>query len=147
MNDAWRGSSTDLSTDIVEKPGPKMRPPWVSQDLLLARNVSCMVRDPAFGQVHRAWRCASLKSCFEDPSILLTEIEVPMKSGIHPEYQEITVSCTCGNTFKTRSTIGQDLQVEVCSNCHPFYTGKQKIVDTGGRVDKFRKRYATAAKT
>ena len=71
--------------------------------------------------------------------------EVPMKAGIHPEYKEITVTCTCGNTFKTRSTIGHDLQVEVCSNCHPFYTGKQKIVDTGGRVDKFRKKYATAA--
>jgi large subunit ribosomal protein L31 len=52
----------------------------------------------------------------------------------------------CGNKFETRSTIGQDLQVEVCSNCHPFYTGKQKIVDTGGRVDKFRKKYAVAAK-
>jgi large subunit ribosomal protein L31 len=68
-----------------------------------------------------------------------------MKDSIHPEYKEITVSCTCGNTFKTRSTLGQDLQVEVCSNCHPFYTGKQKIVDTGGRVDKFRKKYAAAA--
>ncbi len=67
-----------------------------------------------------------------------------MKAGIHPEYQEIAVSCTCGNQFKTRSTIGHDLQVEVCSACHPFYTGKQKIVDTGGRVDKFRKKYATA---
>ena len=72
--------------------------------------------------------------------------EVPMKAGIHPEYKHITVTCTCGNKFETRSTIGQDLQVEVCSNCHPFYTGKQKIVDTGGRVDKFRKKYATAAK-
>src|SRR5258706_3987779 len=71
--------------------------------------------------------------------------EVPMKAGIHPEYKEITVTCTCGNTFPTRSTIGQDLQVEVCSNCHPFYTGKQKIVDTGGRVDKFRQKDATAA--
>jgi large subunit ribosomal protein L31 len=71
--------------------------------------------------------------------------EVPMKAGIHPDYKEITVTCTCGNTFPTRSTIGQDLQVEVCSNCHPFYTGKQKIVDTGGRVDKFRKKYAAAA--
>jgi large subunit ribosomal protein L31 len=71
-----------------------------------------------------------------------------MKAGIHPEYKQITVTCTCGNKFETRSTIGQDLQVEVCSNCHPFYTGKQKIVDTGGRVDKFRKKYATApAKT
>jgi len=69
--------------------------------------------------------------------------EVPMKAGIHPDYKEITVTCTCGNTFTTRSTIGHDLQVEVCSNCHPFYTGKQKIVDTGGRVDKFRKKYAT----
>jgi large subunit ribosomal protein L31 len=70
--------------------------------------------------------------------------EVSMKAGIHPEYKQITVTCTCGNKFETRSTIGQDLQVEVCSNCHPFYTGKQKIVDTGGRVDKFRKKYATA---
>jgi large subunit ribosomal protein L31 len=68
-----------------------------------------------------------------------------MKAGIHPEYKDIMVTCTCGNKFQTRSTIGQDLQVEVCSNCHPFYTGKQKIVDTGGRVDKFRKKYAAAA--
>ena len=65
-----------------------------------------------------------------------------MKNGIHPEYKQITVTCSCGNTFETRSTLGQDLQIEVCSNCHPFYTGKQKIVDTGGRVDKFRKKYA-----
>jgi large subunit ribosomal protein L31 len=84
-----------------------------------------------------------LKSRFEDPSILPnTTVEVYMKAAIHPEYQEINVTCTCGNAFKTRSTIGHDLQVEVCSNCHPFYTGKQKIVDTGGRVDKFRKKYA-----
>ena len=68
-----------------------------------------------------------------------------MKDSIHPEYKEITVSCTCGNTFKTRSTLAQDLQVEVCSNCHPFYTGKQKILDTAGRVDKFRKKYASTA--
>jgi large subunit ribosomal protein L31 len=65
-----------------------------------------------------------------------------MKDAIHPEYKEITVTCSCGNTFHTRSTLGHDLQIEVCSNCHPFYTGKQKIVDTGGRVDKFRKKYA-----
>jgi len=68
----------------------------------------------------------------------------PMKAKIHPDYREITVTCTCGNTFKTSSTLGHDLQVEVCSNCHPFYTGKQKIVDTAGRVDKFRRKYATA---
>ena len=67
-----------------------------------------------------------------------------MKADTHPDYKEINVSCTCGNSFKTRSTLGHDLQVEVCANCHPFYTGKQKIVDTAGRVDKFRKKYAVA---
>lgn len=65
-----------------------------------------------------------------------------MKAGIHPEYSEITVTCACGNNFKTRSTVGHDLQVEVCAQCHPFYTGKQKIVDTEGRVEKFRQKYA-----
>ena len=64
-----------------------------------------------------------------------------MKPGIHPDYQEITVTCSCGNSFKTRSTLGEDLHLEVCSVCHPFYTGQQKIVDTAGRVDKFRRRY------
>jgi large subunit ribosomal protein L31 len=64
-----------------------------------------------------------------------------MKDGIHPKYTEITVTCSCGNTFQTRSTLGTNLEVEVCSNCHPFYTGKQKIVDSGGRVDRFRKKY------
>lgn len=67
-----------------------------------------------------------------------------MKSAIHPDYTEISVTCSCGNSFKTRSTLGQDLAVEVCSSCHPFYTGKQKIVDTAGRVDKFRKKYAAS---
>ena len=67
--------------------------------------------------------------------------EAAMKEGIHPKYTEITVTCSCGNTFQTRSTLGQNLEVEVCSNCHPFYTGKQKIVDSGGRVDRFRKKY------
>jgi large subunit ribosomal protein L31 len=68
-----------------------------------------------------------------------------MKPEIHPNYVAIKVVCSCGNEFTTRSTLGQDLHVEVCSSCHPFYTGKQKIVDSGGRVDKFRKRYAKAA--
>jgi large subunit ribosomal protein L31 len=67
-----------------------------------------------------------------------------MKAAIHPDYKEITVACTCGNTFKTGSTLGQDLQVEVCSNCHPFYTGKQKLVDTGGRVERFQRRLEKA---
>jgi large subunit ribosomal protein L31 len=64
-----------------------------------------------------------------------------MKPDIHPEYKEINVSCSCGNTFKTRSTLGEDLHLEVCSACHPFYTGQQKIMDTAGRVDKFRRKY------
>ena len=65
-----------------------------------------------------------------------------MKAKIHPEYKEINVICSCGNKFKTRSTLARELHVEVCSDCHPFYTGKQKIVDTAGRVEKFRQKYA-----
>jgi large subunit ribosomal protein L31 len=64
-----------------------------------------------------------------------------MKSGIHPEYKEIKVTCSCGNSFTTRSTAGRDLQIDVCASCHPFYTGKQRIVDTAGRVEKFRQKY------
>ncbi|MCO6413116.1 MAG: 50S ribosomal protein L31 [Thiogranum sp.] len=64
-----------------------------------------------------------------------------MKADIHPAYDEITVTCSCGDSFKTRSTVGKDLHIEVCARCHPFYTGKQKMVDTGGRVDRFRKKY------
>ncbi len=64
-----------------------------------------------------------------------------MKAGIHPEYKEVTFTCSCGATVQTRSTLGEDQQIEVCSQCHPFYTGKQKIMDTAGRVDKFRKRF------
>ena len=64
-----------------------------------------------------------------------------MKPDIHPKYAEITVTCSCGNRFRTRSTLGHDLSVEVCSKCHPFYTGKQKIVDTGGRVERFKNKY------
>ncbi len=64
-----------------------------------------------------------------------------MKADTHPKYDEITVTCSCSNTFQTRSTIGKDLTVEVCSACHPFYTGKQKILDSAGQVDKFKRRY------
>ncbi len=64
-----------------------------------------------------------------------------MKAEIHPQYTEIKVTCSCGNAFNTRSTMGEDLQVEVCSACHPFYTGQQKMIDTAGRVDQFRKKY------
>jgi large subunit ribosomal protein L31 len=66
-----------------------------------------------------------------------------MKQGIHPKYIEANVSCQCGNTFTTQSTV-DDIKVEVCSQCHPFYTGKQKLMDTAGRVDKFLKKYGMA---
>lgn len=68
-----------------------------------------------------------------------------MKQEIHPNYQEISVICACGHSFKTRSTMTEDLHVEICSDCHPFFTGKQKLVDTAGRVDRFKRRYARGA--
>ena len=64
-----------------------------------------------------------------------------MKKDIHPQYHEIKVTCSCGNSFQINSTLSDDFSIEVCSACHPFYTGQQKIVDTAGRVDKFRQRY------
>jgi large subunit ribosomal protein L31 len=64
-----------------------------------------------------------------------------MKQGIHPDYQIANVHCSCGNTFQTRSTV-REIRAELCSNCHPFYTGKQKLVDAGGRVERFQRRYA-----
>lgn len=71
--------------------------------------------------------------------------EENMKAEIHPKYEEITVACACGHSFKTRSTLGEELHIEICSDCHPFFTGKQKLVDTAGRVDRFNKRYARGA--
>lgn len=68
-----------------------------------------------------------------------------MKANIHPQYAEIQVTCSCGNVFATRSTVTKPLHVEVCSACHPFYTGKQKILDTAGRVEKFRQKYGSKA--
>jgi large subunit ribosomal protein L31 len=70
-----------------------------------------------------------------------------MKQGIHPQYNEISVHCACGETFTTRSTRKEDLSVEICSACHPFFTGKQKLVDTAGRVDRFNRRYGRKAET
>ncbi len=63
-----------------------------------------------------------------------------MREGIHPQYEETTITCACGNVINTRST-KKNIKVEICSKCHPFYTGKQKLVDTGGRVDRFKKRF------
>lgn len=73
-----------------------------------------------------------------------TSVERTMKPEIHPEYKTVAVSCACGNKFQTRSTKG-DISVDVCGDCHPFYTGKQRLVDTAGRIDRFRRKYGTPA--
>jgi len=65
---------------------------------------------------------------------------ISMKKGIHPEYTDAIIKCACGNVIKTRSTV-KEIRVEICSACHPFYTGKKKLVDTGGRIEKFKKKY------
>ncbi len=64
-----------------------------------------------------------------------------MKSDIHPQYTRVKATCSCGNVIETRSTVGEDFMIEVCSQCHPFYTGKQKILDSAGRVDRFNRRF------
>ena len=66
-----------------------------------------------------------------------------MKADIQPEYAAVVARCSCGNVIETRSTLCKDIHLDVCSNCHPFYTGKQKMVDTGGRVERFRKRFGS----
>lgn len=69
-----------------------------------------------------------------------------MKDGIHPKYEAISVRCDCGNTFETRSTRGgEEIHTEICSSCHPFYTGKQKLIDTAGRIERFRRKYGQTA--
>ena len=65
-----------------------------------------------------------------------------MKADIHPKYEDISVTCSCGHSFTTRSTVCKDLHLDICSKCHPFYTGKQKMIDTAGRVERFRQKYA-----
>ncbi len=69
-----------------------------------------------------------------------------MQKNIHPKYDEIKVVCNCGNTFTTSSTLGKELHLDICSNCHPFYTGKQKMIDTAGVIDRFNKKYANRGK-
>ena len=72
----------------------------------------------------------------------MTERFLKMKADIHPAYNEVDVTCSCGNEFKPRSTLGKpELHIDVCASCHPFFTGKQKMLDTAGRVDKFRQKY------
>ena len=69
-----------------------------------------------------------------------------MKADIHPEYQKITATCSCGNVITTRSTVCADVHLEVCSQCHPFYTGKQKVIDSAGRIDQFNKRFGNKSR-
>lgn len=76
-----------------------------------------------------------------NPTLFSGEGEERMKKGIHPEYKETRVICACGNTFVTRSTKFPEIRVEICAKCHPFFTGQQKLVDTTGRVEKFRSKY------
>jgi large subunit ribosomal protein L31 len=68
---------------------------------------------------------------------------ITMKAEIHPKYADISATCSCGNVIKTRSTLCEDIHIDVCSQCHPFFTGKQKILDSGGRVDRFKKRFGS----
>ena len=78
--------------------------------------------------------------------IILRKEEFSVKEGIHPEYKQTTITCACGNVIATGST-KENIQVEICSACHPFFTGKQKLVDTGGRVEKFNRRFNRTTKT
>ena len=83
----------------------------------------------------------AIKDCQGNCALLAYKKEVNnMREGIHPKYEQTTIRCACGNVFTTGST-KKDIRVEICSKCHPFYTGKQKLVDTGGRVDRFNKRF------
>jgi large subunit ribosomal protein L31 len=77
--------------------------------------------------------------------MIRAEVRTYMKPAIHPAYNEVRVHCACGNAFVTRSTHKGDISVEICSACHPFFTGKQKLMDTAGRVERFRRKYAKNA--
>jgi large subunit ribosomal protein L31 len=81
---------------------------------------------------------------FRRPSDAVPEGLATMKKGIHPELHEVTAVCACGNAFATRST-NTELRLEICSNCHPFFTGRQKLIDTAGRVERFNRRYGKTA--
>ncbi len=85
--------------------------------------------------MHLAWESGIFLCCMKGDG---------MRNGIHPEYKKAVVTCICGNTFETRSTAG-NLKIEICSNCHPFFTGRQKLVDSAGRVERYNKKYARKA--
>ncbi len=122
-------SSTKLSTASVDK---------IAVDLQAAPALSSQGRQG----LRHAVDTVILRGLF---SRHFPHCEPDMKPELHPNYVETKVTCSCGNEFSTRSTLGDTLTIEVCSSCHPFYTGKQKIMDSGGRVDKFRKKYGMGA--
>ena len=110
--------------DITEKK-------TIERAVLVGLNADCFTRE----------QTATDETLEELDALLYDEKEVnKMKVGIHPNYEQTTIRCACGNVFTTGST-KKDIRVEICSKCHPFYTGKQKLVDTGGRVDRFNKRF------
>lgn len=85
------------------------------------------------------------KTCYTRFCTAFRKEIAAMKAGIHPAYNEVKVTCACGHSFPTRSTHKGDIRVEICANCHPFFTGRQKLIDTEGRVDRFQKKYANIA--
>ena len=89
---------------------------------------------------------SDMASGIDDGGIDFRE-RVTVKAGIHPRYAAVIATCSCGNKIETRSTLGEDFSIDVCSRCHPFFTGKQKIVDSGGRVDRFKKRFGARGST
>ena len=97
--------------------------------------------DPGVGCLKKGAILVS-SALFFAPGFPWGSTRIVMKAEIHPKYEVITARCSCGNEIKTRSTLAQDITIDVCSRCHPFFTGKQKIVDSGGRVDRFNKRFA-----
>jgi large subunit ribosomal protein L31 len=110
------------------------------QGLVAPAEYRAVVRFRWYGKAGRLLRSTKRETaaCVQDGAATL---KPSMKTGIHPEYVEAHVRCTCGNEFTTRST-QPEIHVEICSNCHPFYTGRQKLVDTGGRVERFKRRAA-----
>lgn len=85
--------------------------------------------------------CESKILWYDSPPSRQQVTEYRMKADIHPKYEDITATCSCGNVIKTRSTVCEDIHLEVCSECHPFYTGQQKMIDSAGRIDRFNKRF------
>ena len=119
---------------MLENPHLRSLAQFFSTDLSTGSVDNIMLAVRACGNAHFAISYAAF-------STIECSGERDMKADIHPSYGDIKVTCSCGNEFTTRSTLSEDLSIEVCSACHPFYTGKQKIIDTGGRVDKFRRKY------